>query len=450
MRPLRSPAVATFLSFLWPGLGQWYTGRRRSAAMYAIPVLGVFLLFVLKLVGGLTAFGLELIDPSFSLTVIVLIGLLATWRLLSMVDALGMTGGGRRALRTGAAGVLAGLSLVVVVVHGVLGYYAWSFYDFGTKVFVGEPAPETTPVPASLDPSSDPVYEATPIATPATREARITILLTGVDSAPTRNHALTDTLLVLSVDPTTGQSSMVSVPRDIAQFPLWDGRTFTGKINSLMTYAANHPSAFPDGPLPSLIKELSFLIGTPIHYYAAVDLGGFERLVDAAGGVTINVDRRIADSHYDWLDGSPPGFYLNSGVQTLDGRHALAYVRSRQGAGDNDFTRAARQQQLLVAMRAKLTDPAVLPKLPEILELASGMIRTNFPPDRIQEMLNLAGGIDDGSIGHYVLKPPTYSFHPPTNTTGGTYILKINLDEVAKLSVALYGRDSRFYFEDRP
>ena len=93
MRPLRSPAVATFLSFLWPGLGQWYTGRRRSAAMYAIPVLGVFLLFVLKLVGGLTAFGLELIDPSFSLTVLVLIGLLATWRLLSMVDALGMTGG---------------------------------------------------------------------------------------------------------------------------------------------------------------------------------------------------------------------------------------------------------------------------------------------------------------------------------------------------------------------
>jgi LCP family protein required for cell wall assembly len=337
---------------------------------------------------------------------------------------------------------------VVLVSHGVLGYYAWSFYDFGTTVFVGEPGPDATTNP-SPDPSADPEYEATPIATPLTRESRITILLTGIDAAPTRTTALTDTLLVLTIDPTTGKSAMISFPRDIAQFPLWDGRTFNGKINSLMTFARNHPADFPDGPLPTLIKELGFLLGTPIHYYAAVDLGGFVKLIDAVGGITVTVERPIADGLYDWLDGSPRGFFLGSGPQTLDGRTALAYVRSRRGAGDNDFNRAARQQQLLLALRAKLTDPVMLPKIPEVLELASAMIRTNFPPDRIDEMLSLAGGVDDATVARYVLRPPTYSEHPPTNTTGGTYILRLHLAEVAKLSIQLFGEESSYY-QDAP
>jgi LCP family protein required for cell wall assembly len=241
---------------------------------------------------------------------------------------------------------------------------------------------------------------------------------------------------------------MISFPRDIAEFPLWDGRTYSGKINSLMTYARNHPDEFPLGPLPTLIRELGFLLGTPIHYYAAVDIGGFERMIDAVDGVTVNVVRQIADGRYDWLDGSPRGFYLSAGSHQLDGRTALAYVRSRYGAGDNDFTRAARQQQLVVALRAKLTDPAMLPRLPEVLELAGGMIRTNFPPDRIDEMLGLASGVDDGSIQRFVLKPPTYSVHPPTYTTSGTYILRLKLDEVARLSVELFGRDSRYWLGD--
>lgn len=435
--------MATFLSFLWPGLGQWYAGRMRTALVYAVPVLIVVVAIASQLLRGLTSFALELIDPSVALTMLVLIVLLATWRLLSMVDALGTTGGGRHALRTKAGGLLAGLSLVVLVSHGVLGYYAWSFYDAGSRIFVGEPGPDETPAP-SLAPSADPEYEATPVATPETRLSRITILLTGIDAAPTRNHALTDTLLVLSVDPNTGKSVMVSFPRDIAQFPLWDGRTFNGKINSLMTYARNHPAEFPDGPLPSLIRELGFLLGTPIHYYAAVNLGDFVRLIDAVGGVTVNVERRIADARYDWLDGTH-GFYLSSGLQSLDGRTALAYVRSRYGAGDNDFTRAARQQQLILALRVKLTDPAMLPKLPELLDIAADAIRTNFPPDRIDEMLELARGVDEGTVERFVLRPPTYSIHPPTNTTGGTYILRLQMDEVRKLSIQLFGIESDYW-----
>jgi hypothetical protein len=64
-------------------------------------------------------------------------------------------------------------------------------------------------------------------------------------------------------------------------------------------------------------------------------------------------------------------------------------------------------------------------------------------------MLSLAGGVDDATVERYVLRPPTYSEHPPTNTTGGTYILRLHLAEVAKLSIQLFGEESRYY-QDAP
>ncbi len=114
---------------------------------------------------------------------------------------------------------------------------------------------------------------------------------------------------------------------------------------------------------------------------------------------------------YDWLDGTH-GFTLKAGKVKLDGRTALAYVRSRQGVGDSDFTRAARQQQLLVALRAKLTSPDMLPKLPDIIKVAGDTVRTNLPTDNLDEYIGLARKIDTKSIKQYVLGPP-YSIHPP-------------------------------------
>lgn len=236
---------------------------------------------------------------------------------------------------------------------------------------------------------------------------------------------------------------MISFPRDIARFPLWDGRTFTGKINSLMTYAAQRPQEFPDGGLGTVTRELGYLLGVPIDYYAAINLDGFERLIDEVGGVRVVNDRAINDPGYGgWKDGRI-GFRLSAGPHTLDGPTALAYVRSRRGAGDNDFTRARRQQQLLVALRQKLTDPAMLPRLSGVLEATSATVTTNFPPGRLSELLDLGSGINDDEIRRFVLGPP-YAIHPPTNTTGGIYILSLDFDRVAKLSIDLFGSDSRY------
>ncbi|HET9345140.1 MAG TPA: LCP family protein [Candidatus Limnocylindrales bacterium] len=449
-RHRRSPHIAAVLSFLWPGLGQWYGGRAQAAALFGVPVLLILALVALQAVGGVEQLAVLLITPSSALTVLILVGLIGGWRLLAIANA--MIGYGERdpwrSGRTGATFAI--LAALVIVTHSFAGYVAWAFYDATSRIFVAENGPDGTPAPGGSGASSQPPgaynpdseYLATPLATPQSASSRINVLLTGIDAASNRSHSLTDTMLVVSVDPALNQVAMISFPRDIANFELWDGRVFKGKINSLMATARSNPELYPDGPLPTLQRELGYLLGVPIHYYAAVDLEGFSRMIDIVGGVTVDNPRLIDDPRYRWLDGTQ-GFRLSAGVHDLDGRTALAYVRSRQGAGDNDFTRARRQQQVLRALRAKLVSPAMLPKVPAILDAAGDTIRTNFPSDRIGEMLDIGTAVNDETITQVVLGPP-YAKQPPPGTTNGVYTLMLDMDRLAKLSIKLFGSESAY------
>lgn len=448
-----SASLAAVLSFLWPGLGHAYLGRRRAALVFAVPAVLAVLAVGIALLGSLDSLLAYLITPSGTMTVLILVILVGAWRLLAMVDSVAVA---RRigGLRRPAAAVTALLVAVVVFTHGAVAYTAYAAYEASSRIFVGAvngDQSQSTPPPSgavggSVLPSSVPSSPApsddsnefimTPGPTPETAQSRINILLTGI------HGSLNDTLLVVSVDPVDDSVVMLSFPRDISNFPLYDGRTFGAKINSLMSWARAHPADMPDGPFPTLVKELSYLLGVPIHYYAAVNLDGFMKMIDEVGGITVDNPRAINDPRYDWRDGTF-GFYLPAGKVKLDGRTALAYVRSRQGVGDSDFTRAARQQQLLVALRAKLTSPGMLPKLPSIIQVAGDTVRTNLPTDRLDQFISLARNVDTSTIQRYVLGPP-YSIHPPTSSTGGIYELRLQMDRMARLSIKLFGNDSRY------
>jgi LCP family protein required for cell wall assembly len=440
----RSPSIAVLLSFLWPGLGQLYQGRRRTAALYGLPVLAAVLIVIVQLLGGIERFAATLLDPTVALTLVILVALLAIWRLFSMADAL--FGGelrrpGRRRM---VVPLFAGLTALVLVSHAYVGAVTWAFYDAGSHIFVGDKGPDATPATNETpDPSSNEVdFQATPFPTPPTTSKRISILVTGIDSGHGREHALTDTIMLVSVDPDTGKVAMLSFPRDISNFQLYSGGTYRGKINSLMTYARLHPAQFPDGGLPTLAKEIGFLAGVPIQYFAAINLEGFEKMIDVVGGVDVFNPKRIDDPVYDWFDGTR-GFHLAAGRVHLNGKIGLAYVRSRYGAGDNDFTRAARQQQVLTALRKKLTDPGVLARLPELLKAVGSSIRTNYPSDQVRDLADIASKVTDAGTTKKVLGPP-YAIHPPTNTTGGVYTLQMDMNRMAKLSINLFGSDSRY------
>ncbi|MES2209904.1 MAG: LCP family protein [Chloroflexota bacterium] len=439
-----SPGIVTFLSFLFPGLGHLYARHTRAAAVFAIPVLVLIGFVLLQLPGGIDTFAAQLIAPSFALGTLLVIVVLGVWRLVSIGHAFRLSPVVARRRRSAIAVLLAAV-IGVGAMHGVAGYYALLFYDAGTQIF----GPEATPSPGPIAGASESPGPSgsfgleTPSVTLPPPTNRVTFLLTGVDSARDRTQALTDTLLVVSVNRDTGEAVMLSIPRDTSRFPMYSGGTYNGKINSLMTYAGLRPKQYPDGGMGTLAREIGYLIGVPVNYYAAINLDGFQSMVDLVGGVDIVNPKWIRDPVYDWFDGTQ-GFTLSPGKHHLNGKVALAYVRSRYGAGDNDFTRAARQQELLVALASKMGSTDMLAKLPQILKVAAKTIRTDFPADEIRDYLILAKEIDKSKIQKFVLGPP-YAVHPPTNSTGGIYILELQFDEIAALSIRLFGTDSRYF-----
>ena len=449
----KSAAVAAFLSFIFPGLGHLYLGLRRQALIFAVPAILVAVVIGLDLLDGPDSLLAFVISPSGALTALALALVTGGWRLIAMIDAVLVV---RRRQGLSAAGVVVPIILGALLVtgHGAAGYVAYGVYDAGSRIFVaagpddgsGTPEPtgsvDTSGTPGIPSPEATDDYNVAPEATPATAQSRINILLTGIDSAETRTTALTDTIMVVSVNPADKSVVMLSVPRDISVFPTYNGKTFKGKINSFMTWVRNHPQDWEDKPFPALMKQVGYLVGVPIHYYAAIDLEGFRKMIDAVGGVTVDNPKAISDPRYRWLDGTS-GFYLDAGKVKLNGKKALAYARSRQGVGDSDFTRAARQQQILVALRNKLTKPEMLTKLPDILDVAGDTVRTNLPSDRLEEFITLAREVDTKAITREILTYP-YAFHPPTSSTGGVWTLQLKMDKVGALSRKLFGADSRY------
>ena len=404
---------------------------------------------------GIDVLGLEMFSPSLSLTVLGIVVVLGLWWAIALVDAFNVAGG-RRPWRPVSTTIATALVLVIVAVTSFSAYSAWNLYDAGQHIFVASGPDDRfgqTP-PATLSPgetpngsptpfASDPGFaDATPLTTPAPGSTRITVLLTGIDSSPTRNHALNDSMIVASLDTATGKLSMVSFARDIAGFKLWDGRTFSGKINSLMSTAQADPKGYPLGGMNTVVKELSYLLGIPVDYYAAVNLPGFTKLVDAAGGVTVHNDTVIDDPSYGgWTDKRPVGFHLGVGTHTLDGQGALAFARSRMGPGNNDFVRARRQQQLILALEKKLTSPEMLARLPDVIQALGKTVRTNYPADGLAQALEAARKVDESATTRVVLGPP----YAVRSNDASTYSLDLDMSKLAALSVKLFGSDSAYW-----
>lgn len=462
----RSPAVATVLSAIWPGLGQWYLRHRRAALLQAIPpVLAIAAVAIFLLGQRREQVVVTLFQPGVSLTILAVVIGLGIWRLVSMGHARWLgdrrASGGQRRMGWAALAVAA---LLVVGVHAYAGSFPWSFYTSGQAIFQPDPSAPIgiapTPSPSSPPPTLAPGATASPVPPPtATPEptppagARINLLFIGIDASPDRReeHRLSDTILIASFDAAEGRVEMVSLPRDIARFPLFDrpDTEFDGKINELMAYADEHPERYPQGGIATLIAQVEYLVGVDIDYYASAEIPGFRDMIDAVGGVDIVNERLIDDPEFEWNDGRV-GYRLEPGPHHLDGVNALSYVRSRKGVGNTDFQRARRQQEVLLALRQKLDDPDVLARLPDILGVAARTVRTNVPTSELPALMDLARRSGDAKIKSVVLGPTTYASLIPASEIGGLYALKLDLDTVADLSVRVWGPESRFWDPSAP
>ena len=479
--PERSGTVAAVLSLL-PGLGHAYLGRRRTALLFALPVLVLGLALVIYVVasGGITRAGLKLFDPTVAAVAALMSALVALWWALAIVSS--WRAGRRRASTSllvplGLVVVIAGASIVPAVPFGAAWLWQLSIEDraFGSSVdptLGGTPAPsptdpgsgqvptasapptsgptgtpdetpEPTEPPATIEPGPSPSFDITTID--AQEDGWLNVLLLGLDTRCAGGlvtGANTDTMIVVSANAATGDVHMFSFPRDTAGFPLYLGGRMPGfwKLNTFAGYTKQHPETFPEPGQPALAYEIGYLLGIPIDYYASINVCGFPQLIDMVGGVTVCNAKTIDDPGYHWMDGRL-GFHLDPGSYHFDGATALAYARSRHGS--SDFARARRQQQLLGAMRSAILAPQNLARLPEIVATVGGIVHTNFPLDRIDELLAMANQVQDDPAGQYVFQPPVWAERPPAGETNrSVQILK--LDVIAGLSIQIFG-DASLY-----
>lgn len=431
-------ALAAFLSFAFPGLGQAYNGETSLAWILAGPMLLLAAAVALVALIGQSTVISRFLDVRFLLGLIVLDVAVLGWRLVAVVQAHARRQ--RPSMRHWTTWLTAVLVVVIVVMHAVPAYYAALAIDTLNSVALGGSSnggltggfgrvPGFSPLP---QPSDQPQVE---------RGERVNFLLVGVDAAPTRTTQLTDTMLVVSLDPAGGASAMVSVPRDLYGVPLPDGRIYNAKLNSLMAVAENHPADYPLGGVGTLKATIGSLLGIKIHYFAAINLLGFKQAVDSIGGVDIVVQRTINDpTYFDVERNLRTGFYLRAGPHHLDGSTALAFVRSRKGIGDSDFTRAERQQQLLSAIRDKLTAQNLLVSLPGLLATVKSAIATDVPSERIPDLAQAVQNADMSNLRRIVLQPPDYMTADPHSSAG--YILIPNLPAIRAIGEDLLANKS--------
>ncbi|MEA3326640.1 MAG: LCP family protein [Chloroflexota bacterium] len=204
--------------------------------------------------------------------------------------------------------------------------------------------------------------------------SRINLLVMGLDYRDWEagETPRTDTMIVLTLDPLNNTAGMISIPRDLwVTIPGFE----SGKINTAyyLGEVYNLPGGGP-GLAASTVEEL---LGVPIHYYAQIDFQAFVDFIDHIEGVRLTFDEpMVLDRLGKWNTVT-----IEPGVITLPGEYALAYVRARKTEG-GDFDRAERQQKLIMAIRDRILEFDMMPKLvakaPEIYnDLAAG-IRTNM------------------------------------------------------------------------
>ena len=440
----RSPLRAALLTAAFPGLGHLARGDRRRAALFAAPALAIIgATLVLLLLGGTTQLLIILVTPGALLLLGVLNLLLVAWRIGVLAHLLR----GARLPRRDRVLVAAATLLLVVAPHITVGRSLTAFDELLNETFA-----ETSPTPsASSDPpassAGSPSPDASPgvspeasvlrgsgsgtlpsltAATPWTRpgeipwgdDGKFDLLLLGSDAGSDRWSRRMDVMLLVEVDVATGRVAMFGFPRNMMNVPLPPGPArnaspcgcFQKLLNAVYTDAAYfYPKLWPgEGSISGIAAvraTISELTQRPIDAVLVADLWGVIKVVDAMGGVDMNVTESIYDKHYpDPVLGSIQ-LRIDTGQQHLNGRLALAYARSRHQ--DSDYGRMRRQQALLLAIRDQLGAATIL-NAPAFAAAAKGYVWTDLPRSSLPNLVDLFSRAATARVRLYRFAPGAY------------------------------------------
>jgi LCP family protein required for cell wall assembly len=293
---------------------------------------------------------------------------------------------------------------LLVFLIALTGYYGHAFYSFLTGV--QEPnivkthgADGKTKTPAS----EIPVWGGT---------ERVNILLMGVDRRELRpdEQPRSDSMILVSIDPVAKTYDLFSILRDTyVKIPGYG----SSRINA----------ALAEGGPELAMETVSSFVGMPVDRYVITDFEGFKHLIDAVGGVELDVEKNMR-----YHDPSDKGLYdinLKKGLQHLDGDKALQYVRFRHDAM-SDYTRTERQRKLLSALAVQMQKGTTILQLPAVLDSIRPYVQTNMSAGDMLKLAALSLQLKNEQAGQYQL-PPMGAFQEANR--GGSVLLP-NLEQV--------------------
>lgn len=235
---------------------------------------------------------------------------------------------------------------------------------------------------------------------------RVNILLLGGDAGDDRFGLRPDSINVVSVDVSTGRPVLLSLPRNLQRAPFepatpWaeafpDGYVCPDDacmINGIYTYAIDNPDLCPDCDTDTergtsaMRNVVGATLGLDIDFYVIVDLVGFEGIIDALGGIQINVTERVPIGGNADDPSAPVEGYIEPGLQVLDGRQALWYSRSRTDTSDYD--RMSRQRCVLGAILNQADPASVLFNYTELAESAEATLSTDIPQGSLNALVQV-------------------------------------------------------------
>jgi polyisoprenyl-teichoic acid--peptidoglycan teichoic acid transferase len=258
--------------------------------------------------------------------------------------------------------------------------------------------------------------------TSTAEDGRYNVLLLGGDAGVTREGLRPDSITVASIDEDTGRTVLFSLPRNLEQVPFPEDTPMGGAfpegfdcegcyLNAVYTWATDHADLFPDdvGDVGAYAtkRAVEEITGLDIGHYAMVDLRGFRELVDAVGGVTLNVPERLPIGGV----GGPITGWIEPGHRHLDGFETLWFARSR--ATSDDYSRMARQKCVMNAMLTQLSPQSVLAHFRELAHAARETVTTDIPASELDQFLALAAKARRLPVASVSFVPPRVVTYDP-------------------------------------
>ena len=258
-------------------------------------------------------------------------------------------------------------------------------------------------------------------------DGRYNIMLLGGDAGADRTGLRPDSISVASIDAETGATTIVGIPRNLYDAPFVAGSPLYGEypdgydcgddclVSFLYTYGEEHPDLYPDAEsrgsnpgVEAMRDAVEGITGLTVQYYALIDMQGFVDLIDALGGIQVDVQQRIPINGGVDGNGQPINVdgWIEPGEQKLDGYHALWYARARHGTSDYD--RMARQREVQQALLSQFQPAQVLSKFQAVASAGVQTVDTDIPQGALAAFVDLAVKAKSQQITSLELVPPTY------------------------------------------